>query len=484
MKNVINLISLLCVGMFLCFGADNPTADYRTLIEKGEFTRAENAINRELVSNASLTPCAKSELEFELDRMRRIRLDFNKNQAEIVDYIKKYIHEVSPSDLARWESEKSLEYMLIDGQKMYFSEAAANLFRLDKNARAIKRKADAAQPSDAKHKPQLDLDAHCRKILDSVQKTNKSNVLPVKMKIIQSIAVQPNAVPAGEIIRCWIPFPREIDGRQMNIRILRTDPQIYILARTDQSLQRTIYFEKPAVRDSITCFSVKYTYEVYGTYTPIMVEKVIPAQLTPDLKPFLQEEPPHIVFTSEIRELSRKIVGFESNSYRIAQKLFEWIDTNIPWASAREYSTIYNIPQYVLDNRHGDCGMMTLTFITLCRLNGIPARWQSGWEFQPPRDSMHDWGEIYFAPYGWVPMDVTYGMRATKDESFRWFYLNGMDSYRTIFNDGISADFYPLKIYPRSETIDSQRGEVEWKGGNLYFDKWKWEHDWEILSAP
>jgi transglutaminase-like putative cysteine protease len=128
--------------------------------------------------------------------------------------------------------------------------------------------------------------------------------------------------------------------------------------------------------------------------------------------------------------------------------------------------------------------MMVLTFITLCRLNGIPARWQSGWEFKPPQDSMHDWGEIYLAPYGWVPMDVTYGRRATADESFRWFYLSGMDSYRLIFNDGMAADFYPLKIYPRSETIDSQRGEVEWEGGNLYFNQWNWEHDWEIISEP
>jgi hypothetical protein len=24
----------------------------------------------------------------------------------------------------------------------------------------------------------------------------------------------------------------------------------------------------------------------------------------------------------------------------------------------------------------------------------------------------------------------------------------------------------------RSEPVDFQRGEVEWRGGNLYFDKW------------
>ena len=35
-------------------------------------------------------------------------------------------------------------------------------------------------------------------------------------------------------------------------------------------------------------------------------------------------------------------------------------------------STIENIPEYVLDNRHGDCGQVSLLFITLCRISGIP----------------------------------------------------------------------------------------------------------------
>jgi len=78
-------------------------------------------------------------------------------------------------------------------------------------------------------------------------------------------------------------------------------------------------------------------------------------------------------------------------------------------------------------------------------------------------------------------MDVTYGMRSSKDESLKWFYLNGMDSYRLIFNDDFSSAMYPAKSFPRSETVDSQRGEVEWRGGNLYFDKWDWTLEWKVL---
>jgi transglutaminase-like putative cysteine protease len=301
------------------------------------------------------------------------------------------------------------------------------------------------------------------------------------MRIKQSLIVDQDVVPAGEILRCWIPFPREIDWRQTDIAILSSEPNEYYLA-DNKNMQRTIYFEKPARSGEPTTFSVEYTYKSHGVYVPVDPEKVLPVPNKKDLNLYTRPRPPHLEFTNKMKELSRSIVGDEKNPYRIAQKLFAWVDTNITWASAREYSTFYNIPDYVIENRHGDCGMQTLTFMTLCRINGIPAKWQSGWEFQPPDDSMHDWGEIYFEPYGWVPMDVTYGLRKTTDEKLKWFYLSGMDSYRLIFNDGFSMEFDPEKHSVRSETIDSQRGEVEWSGGNLYFDKWNWNLEWEILD--
>jgi hypothetical protein len=89
---------------------------------------------------------------------------------------------------------------------------------------------------------------------------------------------------------------------------------------------------------------------------------------------------------------------------------------------------------------------------------------------------------IYFEPYGWMPMDVDYGLRQSEDEQFKWFYLTGMDAYRLIFNDAISQPFSPPKLHHRSETVDSQRGELEWDGGNLYFDQWSWDMDWELVS--
>ena len=55
-----------------------------------------------------------------------------------------------------------------------------------------------------------------------------------------------------------------------------------------------------------------------------------------------------------------------------------------------------------------------------------------------------------------------------------YFYLGGIDPYRMIVNTDYGQYLSPRKKYPRSETVDFQRGEVEWKGGNLYFNKWSY----------
>jgi transglutaminase-like putative cysteine protease len=456
-----------------------PKAAYLDLVDQGEFAKAEIRIN-ELLKDVNLSAANKAELEFEIERMQRIRKDFTGSEAEVVEFIKAYIPDVGSANLAEWETEKSLEMMKIDGEKRYFKNAARNLFRINKACIKIW---DAANKSGAKSETSpaaWNLDEHIKTIIRKATPAEPW-VEPVRLRIDYTITVNPDVVPAGETIRCWIPFPREIPWRQTEITIVKSFPGIYQVA-DNANLQRTVYLEQPSAGSAPTRFNVVYEYTACGTFARIDPEKVVKADSRGELQACLQEEPPNIVFTPELRTLSQQIVGEESNPYRIAQKLYAWVEANVPWASAREYSTIRNLPMYAFENHHGDCGIQNMTFLTLCRINGIPARWQSGWEFKPPASSMHDWGMIYFAPYGWLPMDATYGQRETEDPVHRWFYLSGMDSYRLIFNDGYAQAFAPPKQHFRSETIDSQRGEVEWKGGNLYFDQWDWDMKWEVLK--
>jgi transglutaminase-like putative cysteine protease len=116
----------------------------------------------------------------------------------------------------------------------------------------------------------------------------------------------------------------------------------------------------------------------------------------------------------------------------------------------------------------------------MLRYKGIPARWQSGWMMHPGEVNLHDWAEYYVKGIGWIPIDVSFGRGGNSDNPVpKYFFISGIDSYRLYVNNNFSDEFYPKKKYPRSETVDFQRGEVETKAENLYFDKWEYRMEVE-----
>ncbi|MEW5248775.1 transglutaminase-like domain-containing protein [Microbulbifer sp. 2201CG32-9] len=462
---VLSPLSALAAG-----SQDTGLAAVQALMDQGQYSRAQARISQLLERTQSGQ--SRTDLLFEAERMRRIQLDFTLHEKDLLSAIQGYIPDATAGDIAAWKRDQLLEYKVIDGERRYFRKVAYNLVHI--SDAAARRSNDYRLYSE--NPPLYALHRHHLEII------NADTPVRRRFRVRYRLSVNPDAVPAGETIRAWIPFPKELPGRQENITLLQSSPKHHQLAPAQQP-QRTIYFEQQAVAGEPTRFEVSYAFDSIAAYTRIDAEKVTPRDSLPQsVQPYLQEREPHIRFTPEMVALSKRIAGDEKNPYRIAQRLFAFVDA-IPWAGAREYSTIRNISRYAAEAGHADCGQQTLLLITLMRLNGIPARWQSGWEFSPTAfDTMHDWGEFYLAPYGWMPMDVTHGKLGGGDSSADWFYLGGLDAYRLIFNSDYSRPLVPPKQHFRSETVDSQRGEVEWHGDNLYFDQWDYQLDWELLE--
>jgi transglutaminase-like putative cysteine protease len=264
--------------------------------------------------------------------------------------------------------------------------------------------------------------------------------------------------------------------------LLQCEPSQAALSENG-SPHRAIYFER-TIGDppKPPRFTVEFEF-VTSAYCP----KLDPSKVAPydvasaQYREYTVERPPHIVFTPNVKKLAAEIVGDETNPLEKARRVFRWVSHNIPWCSEMEYSIIPNISAKALSARRGDCGVQGLTFITLCRAAGVPARWQSGWQTRPigsaalPRTGgMHDWSEIYIEPWGWLPADASYGAREHADPRVRDFFCGNMDSYRLIVNLDYARPLDPAKTSFRSEPNDFQRGEIEIDGHNLYFDEWNW----------
>ncbi|MEO8233535.1 MAG: transglutaminase-like domain-containing protein [Ignavibacteriota bacterium] len=464
----------LIIMLTTIINAQTRYSEINKLVQSGNFTEATKIINQKL-ETTNLSSDERFELQFEKERLNRIKKDFNKSTEDVLKFVNKYYPKANEKDLEKWEKDGSLEFKIIDGKKWYFSRAASNLFRLNKEAKKQKELVDGFQkdPLDAF------LENYIPQVLDESANGQESLVKPVTFKLNYTLTVEPNAVPDGEIIKCWLPFPREGHQRQVDIKLLAVNNDEYVIA-SNNNPQRTLFMQRPAIKDQPTIFNMALEVTNYNEVNFIQPELIKPYNKESGLyKTYTMERAPHIVFTEKVKNLSKRIVGDEKEPYSIAKKIFTWISDNIPWAGAREYSTLENISDYCITNGHGDCGIKTLLFMTLCRYNGIPIKWQSGWMIHPGVVNLHDWSEVYFEGYGWVPADQSFGLVESQNENEKYFFLGSIDPYHLIVNDDYSRPLFPEKTFPRSETVDFQRGELEWRGGNLYFDKWDYHMDVE-----
>jgi hypothetical protein len=407
----------------------------------------------------------------------RIKLDFSLSEKEADLQMKTRLGGFNSQEKTEWENKGWLEWRMIDGEKKYFSRAVSNLLLIKtfNESKGVRMK-------DTGNYPEMSFRLNHTSEVFKVSGDQSNPVIPVKMEITYSITVHPDAVPDGQIIRCWLPWPKSGHPRQTGISLKSTSQPEYTIA-PDTALHSTIYMEGKAMKGIPTVFQFCCDYVSNGQYFKIPGLKILPYKLTDNnyLK-YTSEQPPHICFSDEVRRLTDSITGNEDNPAAIVRLIYFWFKENIPWAGALEYSTIPNIPDYVIKNKRGDCGLQTFLFMSMLRYKGIPVRWQSGWMMPPDNKNLHDWCEVYFEGTGWIPVDVSYDLQKSENNFIKDFYLSGIDSYRLIVNDGVGGPLHPAKKFLRSEPYDFQRGEVEWSGGNLYFDKWDYNMKIDYLK--
>jgi hypothetical protein len=400
----------------------------------------------------------------------RISLDFSLTEEEVKTLISKRMDTVTTGDLRNWEEKGWLEYRIINGEKKYFRRTVSNLFLLKR----FYEERDFQQ-KQTEEDPEMVLRLENTEKAFRLSGKNHNPVVPVNMEVTYTITVEPDAVPDGETVRCWMPWPRSGNDRQKNIRLIKTSNPEYIIA-PDTATHSTIYMEEKAQRGNPAVFSVSFSYQSSAQYFNLSDTRILPYNKQSEIyRKYTSEQPPQIAFPENIKHLADSIAGYEGDPLQTARKIYMWFKLNVPWTGALEYSIMPDIPGYVFKNRRGDCGMQTFLYMSMLRYKGIPVRWQSGWMVPPEAENLHDWCEIYFEGVGWVPSDVSYDLQNSEIKEIREYFFSGLDSYRLIVNDGVAGNLYPGKNFMRSEPYDFQRGEVEWSGGNLYFDKWDYD---------
>lgn len=480
MKNkIILLLSFFIIIISGCAPGKDCNQVLNTMLKE---TEAGNLSRVRIIADSVMKSCKDNEVfKYKADSIKqiaeRIAIDFSLDEEEVREQIEKRTGVFSEEDKLQWEEKGWLEYRHIDGNKMYFRRSVSNMILLKKfyEQKDLWLKDNSEDPENL---------FRLKHTTDAVKLSEKQSnpCIPLGVGITYTIKVNPDVVPDGETIRCWMPWPKSNHQRQKKVELLSTSCQEYLIS-PDTAIHSSLYMEEKAKNGVPTIFSISYRYESSAQYNNLAVPEILPYNKVSDIyKKYTSEQPPHIIFSEEVKQLTDRITGMDEDPVEIVRKIYMWFKENIPWTGALEYSIMSDIPDYVIKNIRGDCGMQTFLYISMLRYRGIPVRWQSGWMIPPGGENLHDWCEIYFEGTGWVPSDVSYDLQNSDIKEIREYYLSGIDSYRLIVNDGVAGYLYPEKQYLRSEPYDFQRGEVEWRGGNLYFDKWDYEVKIEFFN--
>ena len=198
---------------------------------------------------------------------------------------------------------------------------------------------------------------------------------------------------------------------------------------------------------------------------------------------YLGEQLPHLRFTPYLKALAAEITGEEKAPFKKAKKIYDYITSHMMYSFVREYFTITELTDYAASSWKGDCGIQALLFILLCRISGIPARWQSGLYTRPGDVGSHDWAMFYVEPYGWLFADCSFGGSAGRmgDEERREFYFGNLDPYRMPSCCQFQADFCPPFHGMRIDPYDNQTGEAEYADRSLGADEIETVH--EVISS-
>jgi transglutaminase-like putative cysteine protease len=415
----------------------------------GDFQGAIQLIDRKLKSE-NLHQSIRNSLIVQREIMVRLPENYPYTKEQAIAKVQEQIPDFTEEEFDERELNGEIDWIYIQGIPHYFDRFYESLIKTDSafasRAGLSNIISDGASIASGTEEDSLDRVARIMREKECI-----SNRIRVRAGVqIKDEYFQPN-----ELVRVHLPIPCNCP-QQSEIRIERIDPPWGQVAPVDAP-QRTICWEEHIMDNHP--FIVEYSYVYTAKYNDVL--SIVPDENQPSFD--IHEQPPHIMFTPYIRELVHSLTEGLKSPLEKARAIYDFITLNVKYSFMRSYFCLESIPEMCARNMRGDCGVMALLFITLCRSAGIPARWQSGLITRPDFCGAHDWAMFYVAPYGWLYADPSFGTGAVREqnEERRQFYFGNLDPFRMVANSEFQVGFTVPKEFWRADPYDNQVGEIE-----------------------
>ncbi len=396
------------------------------------------------ISKKELPTTLKERLKYEPERIKRLLEDYSITEKDAIEKLNSV--GVTDKEYLNLIENGELDCIKVEGKRKFEKRFFENfLFKFPKYKKQDEKR------DEIKHM--------VNKRIDELL----CGDTPKTYKVSAEITVTLKKDFEGSKLRCWLPIPK-VENPIDSLNSIKCNHEYKMSLKSSKSA--TVYMED--IPKANTSFSVEFEYTVHEQINKIDPDQV--KTLSSDQNEFLKEKTPHILFSKYLRDLTKEIVKNEKNPYFKASLIYDWVTRNIDYSYMSAYSTYdVSLSDFAAVNMRGDCGVKALLFITMCRICGVPAKWQSGWFISPNGVSPHDWAYFYVEPYGWLPADLSFGGARKENENRRKFYFGNLDAFRMAANSDFMVPFHPRKYHLRSDPYDNQVGELETENENIYY---------------
>lgn len=412
----------------------------------GDYERLISVIDRRLADETLPAPLRKR-LQLERILAARIPSQYPYSYEDALELLRANIRDFKDEELETLWEENTADWIYINGRVQFHELFFDNLMKTrdDYGARFLGTMEDNEK--------------NAALLRENVRLMEEHGGRTVHMRLLTRLSLTPEAEKAcmGKTAHVYMPLPVEY-AQVRNLRLLGFEGTAGEPVSVDNGSypQRMARFETVIRGGEVWQTEFEFDNEtVFRNPDPSQVLFSQPSFYT-------GEEAPHIRFTPYLRELTRSVTEGEENPLLEAEKIYRFITSQVKYSFVRSYSTVEDIPEFTAANRKGDCGFQALLFITMCRIAGIPARWQSGLYATPLTVGSHDWAQYYVAPFGWLSADCSFGGSAFRqgDEKRRAYYGANLDPYRIPYASQFMHSFSREEEGLREDPYDNQSGEV------------------------
>ena len=421
--------------------------------------------------------------------LRRLPRDYTLTADQLLNKLQATLRDFTAEEFAALDAAGQMDWRFVEGQKRYIYRAAETLVAThpDLAARQLDPPAPAALARERRHRihDQMEREGQASAritLKTSVGMSDEAFAAALAKAKAEGRETVARALAAARAkgrntvhVKGWLPLPAACPA-QSNITLDSFTAQpTYIAPET--APQRTAYWEADLAENCR--FGAQYSYRSTAHYAAPLEMQADPVQ--PDFD--TAEQLPHIAFTPYMKALAAQLTEGITDPVQKAKRIYDFVTLNVHYHFQPMYFVHENITDNCARSRRGDCGVMAATFITLCRIAGIPAKWQSGMVARPETAGCHDWAMFYIAPKGWMYADCSAGasMARAGNEKMRLHYFGNLDTDRMVANSEFEAPFTIEKQFWRADPYDNQVGEIETSDRGLRYEEYT--RSKEVLSC-